>query len=291
MIGDITGQRVRWADLRPDEFAARLADCPLVYLPVGLCEPHGHVAAFGLDTHKADWLCDTGAQRFGGIVAPTQGYHIHESGYHAPWLEEVIGEENCRIAALPPHVFCYQFLYQLRAFANAGFATALVLTGHLGGNERDLAVWGNAFTERFGMTVVVTSDMALAPSFPGDHAGKYEISLLMHLRPDLVDLSLLRRGDEPGSGGRLALGDNAGEATPEYGAQIASAAITNLGKLVEKLYAERLTTVAQPIAYEPIEALYAQLYAQRSQWVTMNPWSGQRRVTEGSRWQPYENPG
>jgi hypothetical protein len=31
------------------------------------------------------------SRRFGGVVAPTQGYQIHETGYHAPWLTEVMG--------------------------------------------------------------------------------------------------------------------------------------------------------------------------------------------------------
>jgi creatinine amidohydrolase/Fe(II)-dependent formamide hydrolase-like protein len=65
--------RVRWADLRVEEFLAQLHACPVVYLPMGLCEPHGHVAPFGLDTIKADYLCDEAARRFGGIVAPTMG--------------------------------------------------------------------------------------------------------------------------------------------------------------------------------------------------------------------------
>ena len=82
-----TADTVRWEDLLPARVRERLAQLPLVYLPMGLCEPHGHVAAFGLDTHKAVYLCDEAARRFGGIVAPTQTYQIHETGYHRPWLK------------------------------------------------------------------------------------------------------------------------------------------------------------------------------------------------------------
>ena len=74
---------VRWAELKLEEFEARLTARPLVYLPMGMCEPHGHAAAFGLDLLKADFICDAAAGRFGGIVAPSQGDHIHEVGYHA----------------------------------------------------------------------------------------------------------------------------------------------------------------------------------------------------------------
>ena len=90
----MTATTTRWAELLPREFLARQQQLPLVYLPLGLCEPHGHAAAFGLDTLKAEWLCEEAARRFGGIVAPTQGYQIHETGYHRPWLAEVVGDVN-----------------------------------------------------------------------------------------------------------------------------------------------------------------------------------------------------
>ena len=110
-----SAQQVRWADLHREEFEARLASCPVVYLPLGLCEPHGHVAPFGLDTIKADYLCDEAARCFGGIVAPTMGCHVHETGYHAPWLARVMDGANPRLAGLPPHVVLECFLYQLSA--------------------------------------------------------------------------------------------------------------------------------------------------------------------------------
>jgi creatinine amidohydrolase len=282
---------VRWAELRPDQFTERINACPLVYLPVGLCEPHGHVAALGLDTIRADWMCDQAARLHGGIVAPTQGYHIHESGYHAQWLEEVVGENNSRLGGIPPHAFCLHYLYQLRAFANAGFKAAVVVTGHLGGNQLDLQAWGDAFAERCGLPVRVTSDM-LITDFPGDHAGRYEISALMYLRPDLVDMRLLNRQHEPGSGGRLALGHNAGEATREYGELVMKEALRIFGGIVESVKTSIATQppIALPIPYEPVEAVYAQLRGRMADWVTTSPRAGQPAVSDGSRWKPYERP-
>lgn len=65
------------------EFETRLAARPPVYLPMGMPEPDGHAAAFGLDLLKVDHICDHAAARFGGIVAPSQGYRIDETGYAA----------------------------------------------------------------------------------------------------------------------------------------------------------------------------------------------------------------
>ena len=47
---------VYWAELFPLEFEERLKACPVVYLPLGLCEPHGLISAFGLDTFKAEYI-------------------------------------------------------------------------------------------------------------------------------------------------------------------------------------------------------------------------------------------
>lgn len=73
-----TGSKTLWSELLPYEFNRRLDECPIVYLPLGLCEPHGQVSAFGLDTIKAEWLCLRTAEKAGGVVAPSMGYHIHE---------------------------------------------------------------------------------------------------------------------------------------------------------------------------------------------------------------------
>lgn len=282
--------RVRWAELRPDEFTARLNECPIVYLPIGLCEPHGHVAALGLDMIVADYVCDEGARRYGGIVAPTQGYHIHESGYHAQWLEETVGETNSRLGAIPPHVLCHQFLYQLRAFANAGFKAALVITGHGGGNERDLQTWGDAFFKTFGLPVQVIMEMQLAPNHPGDHAGKWEVSALWYVRPELVDMSLIDRQHEADSGGRLAIGETAADASQEYGVTVLTEVLENLEQRVTDLRAVAAETELPPIPYAPVEALYQALLQNMDSWVTMSPRPNQKAVSDQSRWKPYERP-
>ncbi|HTG69331.1 MAG TPA: hypothetical protein VL921_08715 [Candidatus Udaeobacter sp.] len=50
-------ERVRLAELLPWEFKEKQATFPVVYLPLGLYEPHGQIAALGLDTIKTEWLC------------------------------------------------------------------------------------------------------------------------------------------------------------------------------------------------------------------------------------------
>lgn len=278
---------VRWADLKPDEFVRRRDEVPVCYLPMGLCEPHGHVAALGLDTHKADWLCERAAERAGGVVAPTQGYHVHESGFHARWLHDEVGDTQAGLLALPAHIVCQVFVHQLRGIRNAGFAAAVAVTGHVGGSERDLRRWGDAFAERFDLRVIVMSDVDLS-SEPGDHAGRYELSALMHVRPDLVDLDLLDRWRHPDAGGRLALGDTAAEASAEYGAIAMNSALGSLVELVRELDLSQ-SPAREPLAYGPVDALAAELLARADTWESVRPRPGQEPVPAGSWWASYEH--
>ena len=283
-------QPVHWVELRPDDFRARRETCPIVYLPIGLCEPHGHVAALGLDLIKAEYYCTAAARRFGGIVAPSQGYHIHESGFHAPWLAEVVGEENPLLAALPPHVMLHQFLYQLRAFALAGFQGVVAVSGHSGGSQEDLRRVAAVFSEKTGLPVIVKTDPEWIPHLhQGDHAGRYEISQLLAIRPDLVDLSLLNRRHEVGSGGRLALGDDAGEATADYGHLINESIIAAIGTTISGL-TENPVRIIHPytIGYAECEEMWASVYAALPAWTSVSPQPGQLEIPINSRWHGYD---
>lgn len=281
---------VRWAELRPDEFCARRDHFPLVYLPMGLCEPHGHIAALGLDTIKADYYCEEVAKRIGGIVAPTQGYHIHECGFHAPWLEEVVGEHNPLLGGLPPHVTAYQLLYQLRAFANAGFKAIIAVSGHAGKSPDDLRHVAEAFTHHTGVPVILKADPEWVEGrFEGDHAGKYEISQLLAIRPDLIDLSLLGRQHVPGSGGRLALGEDAAEANAEHGQAINEAIIDGIIADARTLMDQTAQVPpSETLTYEATEQIWKDIRSTFPHWFAGSPLPGQPEVSTSSRWKPYE---
>lgn len=265
----------------------------MAFLPIGLCEPHGQIAALGLDTIKADYYCDEAARRFGGIVAPTQGYHIHECGFHAPWLEEVVGEENPLLGGMPPHVICYHFLYQLRAYANAGFRAVIVVSGHSGGSQIDLRRVADKFAAVCEIEVCVKTDPEWVEDlYQGDHAGKYEISQLMAIAPGLVDMTLLDEGRRPGSGGRLALGGDASEASQEHGKRINEAIVGAIGERVTEVRS-RLggKPLADPrISYEKTESIWREILDQSPGWFSNQPTPDQPEVRADSRWKAYEHP-
>lgn len=259
--------KVRWAELLPHEFIERQAQRPVVYLPLGLCEPHGQVAAFGLDTIKADYLCDEAAARFGGIVAPTMGYHIHESGPAIGWLQEVVGAENPRMAGLPPEIVLQTFLYQLRAFANAGFELIVAISGHNFG-QQDLRLVAEEFMRDVAVPVFVRSDPELVTGvYDGDHAGRYEISQLLYLRPDLVDLALV---DRPKTDlGRFALNPDAREATSAIGKDILERSLTSIGALVAKHARGDAGPERAHVTHGAAATMWTRIEARRAEWMTV----------------------
>lgn len=284
-------EKVLWSELLPFEFAKRTAKCPIVYLPLGICEPHGQISAMGLDTIKAEYLCEEAARRYGGIVAPSLGYQIHEAGYHAAWLESAVGDINPHITAMPPNVLLYFYLYQLRAFVNAGFKAIVVISGHSGGNQEDLRSVTATFNKLVPIATWIGSDPELVNGlFIGDHAGKYEISQLMYLRPELVDFTRLELESSPDSGGRLALGHDALEASAELGQEIIEASLHKLSDILAELQEQCKTAerLAEPIDYALTELIWEIAQKKRAKWITASPFPNQTPVTKHSRWKRYE---
>lgn len=257
---------VAWAELKPEEFLARREARPVVYLPMGLCEPHGHVAPFGLDTIKAEYLATESARRFGGIVAPSMAWHVHEAGYHAPWLRAVLGTVNPLLAALPPHLVLETLLYQFRAFANAGFRGVVVISGH-NGSQQDLRMVADAFAHTYPIAHFVRSDPELVRGqFHGDHAGRYELSQLLAIRPDLVAMERAPRvATDPL--GRFAQNPDVAEATAEEGRAILDAALAAIGAAVQALRYD-----LPPLPFIPMkdmEPLWQHILSQRAAWATL----------------------
>ncbi len=280
---------VKWEWLLPQEFLARQAEKSLVFLPMGICEPHGHIAPFGLDTLKAEYLCIEAAKRFGGVVAPTLGYQIHEAGYHAQWLEEVVGEVNPYMTAMPPELMLRFFLYQLRAFANAGFNSVFVLTGHSGGNQQDYRLVADCFMEMVQVDVIVKSDPELVTGkYEGDHAGSYEVSQLLYLHPELMAMERVHK-EKTDTLGRFAQGEDASDANAELGKEIIEASLVAMGLLVENKGTAPSEFKKEKLTYQQTELIWEAIVDRKKEWITTKPKKGQAGVSKNSQWRNYEN--
>lgn len=194
------GPKVRYAELPPHEFRERLAKQPIAYLPLGTLEWHGEHLALGADAIQSEGLMIECARRFGGIVMPPI-YLGPDSAQLTDDGKMLIGMDRHQ-SVNPPHQLdgsCYwvpmgfhllmvdAILTQLK---RAGFK-AVFADGH-GPSRWSWCELRAERESRFGLKLFgVTGGIAGQWKSQVDHAARNETSLMMHLRPDLVELSRL----------------------------------------------------------------------------------------------------
>jgi creatinine amidohydrolase len=242
---------VRWERMFPDQLEKAFAESPVLYLPYGMCEPHGPQNTLGLDALKAHALCVRAAQTSGGIVAPPEYWHIHEVGFYAAWARREIGEvERTWLTAVPPWIHFKNVCYHVRAADVLGFHAVILLTGHYGPNWRDLKTLVSLLQPRIGARLFGLPDFeANVPGFDrdnesgGDHAGKVETSLLWALEPACVDITRLpdlplSPVDPTGAGQYFAMGRDAHLASRRTGDRMVADEIGFLTRKASELLAE-----------------------------------------------------
>lgn len=179
---------LRFEEALPDEMEAEVAAHPICYIPSGTLEWHSHHLPLGLDGLKVQTICEDVAVRAGGIVLPTTYWAIE--GMQYPWTTRV---SPALVEALYKEIF--------QQMAHVGFRVALALIGHYPA-EHYIAI------KRAAVTVMRASAIAILPladfevaidaGYRGDHAGRWETSLLWSVRPDLVHLDRLPAGPPEG---------------------------------------------------------------------------------------------
>lgn len=202
--------KIRYEEMLPHEIVEARTACPVAYLPVGGLEWHGEHNCVGLDTVKIHALAMLLAERLGGIAFPALFYGENRESH----FMEANSDPDGRIAdamRLPRENFApgymgvprleqdrryvdllVHILFEIRSL---GFRVACVMAGHY-----PLLAHARAACELFGLEA---RDACRAWAFSGydlvrdtipdagDHAAAWETSLMLALRPDLVDLSRL----------------------------------------------------------------------------------------------------
>ena len=225
--GAAAPREVRLEFLRPKELKEAQDACPTIFQPLGTIEWHGVHNVVGVDSVKAHALCVRAAQKGGGLVAPALYGGV--GGVNQPHTFVMDPENNVFSKLLRP------WLEQLcREMARDGFRAIIILTGHYGAAQqiviRETAV---RMSRALGIPVLGTPEyiLALDVDYTGDHGAWGETSLMMHLYPDTVDLSLLGEPPHKGVGGR----DPKTEASAEDGRKITKTIVSRLAILAQKM--------------------------------------------------------
>jgi creatinine amidohydrolase len=293
--------KVRWEEMFPDELDAALERCPVVYLTYGPCEPHGLHNAVGLDAIKAHGVACRAAELYGGIVAPPFYWHLHEIGYEAPWAERTIGDRNPWLTSVPPWVLYHMYFFHLRAVAARGFRAAVVISGHAGGTEHDFKRISEIFMRHSPLRIWAGVDTEASDdeNFRGDHAGRWETSLLWALRPDLVDMSRLAAGTAEEITHIMATGRDAGQASRRSGEAFVDMHAAWFGRKATELLGA-YQAPAKPAARMPGNPLGALTFGETERlwrdeveplladFSAMNRWPGQEPTDSASAWAENE---
>ncbi len=241
---------VQYERLRPHQIVEAREACPLAYLPIGTVEWHGEHNPTGLDTLKAHQLCVLAARESGGLVFPPLWYGEHREIQ----LMEANPASRLPIAEkmqLPPenfepgymggqtiedqaYAYCRLLSNVMDQIKSLGFRAIFVLCGHYPLSQY-AAFAGAVFHRRTGIPVLACkeNDLVSDLGYRGDHAGRWETSLLMHLVPGLTDLSRLPadRAVKPVGVG----GADPRDASDEFGAEGTSAVVERMVQRASQL--------------------------------------------------------
>lgn len=216
---------VRYEELRPEELAAARDAASVVYFPIGSLEFHGRHLPVGLDAMDAYEVCLRAAQHAGGVVLPVTywGTTGHD-GYPGSLL---LGKDT--IAALVGDV--------LLRLTEQGYRLIVTCTGHYptvqGALMKEVAA---AHMDARPEARVLCLDVCNL--CPGDerlteHAGYFETSIMLHIRPDLVVMSELSHPDALD-----AIAPDCVDATEEYGRRRMATAVGEMVRLVREALGE-----------------------------------------------------
>lgn len=173
-----------------EEVREGLKDMKTVILPVGCTEQHGYHLPLSVDIHNATEMSRMASELCGCFVAPTLNYSF--SGGMLPGTTNV-----------SPQVYSAFLMDIFQSLVEQGFRNIIVFLGH-GGTENNKATYDAA--ENFqrlrpsleGISISVTG-FELSPTTMeafenGDyHAAKFETSLMMFWKPELIKMDRAQR--------------------------------------------------------------------------------------------------
>ncbi|MEM1445007.1 MAG: creatininase family protein [Planctomycetota bacterium] len=194
----------------PEELGPVLQQSPIAYLPFGTVEWHGPHLPLGVDVYKVDAFVERSVAMTGGVVFPTITWNRNT-------IRAVDGVEHEGMEHVCRHLLPgnYHLLSEatfealvgdmVTACFRRGFKVVCVWRGHnarvlvdsLPKLQRKLQA---QFPER-RLVVHSIDDLLLSHDEKAtlgclpDHAGKWETSVMLALRPDLVRLERLRGKD------------------------------------------------------------------------------------------------
>ena len=231
-------KKVRYEEMLPHELEEAIRQFPVAYVPVGSLEWHGRHLALGNDTLKAHAILVRTARKYGGVVVPSTYW-----GHMKTWKP---GCHPGLFADLVDRLYVEIF----KGLVTVGFKVVIGVTGHdvkeqvasLQKAVEAISADGKAV----GFAMMEGSLNQDDPNAGMDHAAKWETSILMALRPELVDMERIKNevlddSDVEGGAGRKEAGiyglDPRIHASKEVGEKAISLIVDQIGQKAQELLA------------------------------------------------------
>lgn len=188
------------AELSWPEVEARLAENPPVFLPIGATEQHGPHLPLNVDVVLPTGVAERVAREVGGLVAPTIpfGYKSQPRSGGGEHYPGTLGLDAQTLSLVVRDVVCRLADHGVRrlVLVNGHFENAWPVVEGLDLARRELRRDGIADfvamrLEYWDFVERATLDRLFPEGFPGtelEHASLLETSLMLLLRPDLVDM-------------------------------------------------------------------------------------------------------
>ena len=180
-------------EMTVEEVRKGLSDMKTIIVPLGVVEQHGYHLPLSVDIHNAEQIAYRASDISGCFVAPC--IHYSFSGGTLP------GTIN-----LSPSTVTQVLMDIFRSLVLQGFKNIVVLLGH-GGTEntqaaKDAAVMFQRLSPEIkGISISIIGFWDLSPTYMKAfdehdyHAAKYETSLMLHWKPELVHMDRLQTDD------------------------------------------------------------------------------------------------
>jgi creatinine amidohydrolase len=198
-------EKVLYEELTPAEFSARLEKCPVAYLPLGTLEWHSDHLPLGSDGLQSQEFFKRLATEAGGIVLPMlfigpDGHDTIIDGHEYYGMDcGKVFSKQCKYEIqqltgsayrVPDSTFRLVLNDIMKQLSRAGFKI-VVAHGH-GPSTTCIACHAKEYKDKYNLTVMNcwgndTADLCLQC----DHAGANETSIMMYVRPDLVQMQNL----------------------------------------------------------------------------------------------------
>jgi creatinine amidohydrolase len=224
--------KVKYEEMLPHELDEAVAKFPVAYCAFGSLEWHGRHLALGNDTLKAYNLLLLTAQKYGGVVVPPTYWGF--LGKWHDWTMIDFGQEI--VDELYAKIF--------QGLVDVGFKVVIGMTGHDVQPQRDAIAKAVARIQESGKATgfaMMEGDLYDLTDDRMDHAAHWETSLLMYLRPELVDMSRIAHEDLETDAGSKAAGiygrDPRKFASRELGEKIATGIVDAIGRKAQELVA------------------------------------------------------